>query len=269
MKKLKDSETRDLIIRWPMDAFGGRFGVIRPMDRAQARAGNLYNFWKVKLGMFRFISTPKNVKRRKKMAGKTTVASPRPWLCLRSGRDSLRCDRRAHPSSRALLASSSPPPVANPPHLAPKVRSHPVRPAPSSPPRRVPPSLPPPPRGSGALPAVRRRRPVRPLLSAIGATAIDVLPPRRCGPRRSRRPCPRSTGAPSPAPIRSSAPATRAVRSTSPRQEMPVLHAVGHSPKMVAAPTAHRPRLRYSSSPSSSTPRPQRVGITPIHRALR
>jgi hypothetical protein len=77
-------------------------------------------------------------------------------------------------------------------------------------------------------PPVRRNRPVDPApspqsaaaaapcapLSAIGAAAIDVLPPRRCGPRRSRRPCRRSTGAPSPAPISSSSPAMREVRST-------------------------------------------------------
>jgi hypothetical protein len=152
------------------------------------------------------------------MVGKTTVASPRPWLYLRSGRDSLRCDPRAHHTSRALPDSPWSAASCKPTPLRSQDRSHPVCPAPSV--RRRPvwpppsPRPPPPPRGSGALTPLCRRRPVRPLLSAIRTAAIDVLPPRRCGPRRSRRPCRRSTGAPSPAPISSSALATREVRST-------------------------------------------------------
>jgi hypothetical protein len=197
----------------------------------------------------------------------------------------------AIPGPTLPRAPSPPPPVRRQLQThptRPQIRSHPVRPTPVRRRAVCPPRPPPPPRRSGALPAVRCRRPVRhppirhqsrsqrrppsaplwptpeppspprpqspkpprapcpqsavascappgrrhgpddpspspqsaaaapcaPLLSAIGAAAIDILPLRRCGPRRSRRPCPRSTGAPSPAPIRSSAPATRVVRST-------------------------------------------------------
>jgi hypothetical protein len=46
------------------------------------------------------------------MVRKTTVASPRGSACARVVRDSLRCDPGAHPTSRALPTSPSPPPVA-------------------------------------------------------------------------------------------------------------------------------------------------------------
>jgi hypothetical protein len=136
-----------------------------------------------------------------------TLALPALGSCLPSLRS------QAHPTSRAL----SPPPVANQTHptSSPKSAAAPCALPPVCRRRHVDPT--PSPQSAAAAPCT-------PFLSTIGAATIDVRPPRRCGPRRSRRPCPRSTGAPSPAPtaptspttctIRSSAPATRAVRST-------------------------------------------------------
>jgi hypothetical protein len=78
------------------------------------------------------------------MVGKTTVASPRPWLYLRSGRDSLRCDPRAHHTSRALPDSPWSAASCKPTPLRSQDRSHPVCPAPSVRRRPVwPPPLPP------------------------------------------------------------------------------------------------------------------------------
>jgi hypothetical protein len=121
------------------------------------------------------------------MVRKTTVASPRPWLCLRSVRDSLRCDPEAHPTSRALPTPPSPPRrrqlQTHPPpprEACPRplqlhrgsaalttVRCRPLRPAPVR--RNCTRDPPPSPqsaaatlhRGSGALNPVCRRRPVR------------------------------------------------------------------------------------------------------------
>jgi hypothetical protein len=97
------------------------------------------------------------------MVGKTTVASPRPWLCLRSGVTPF----AAIPGPTPPRTPSPPPPQSaascKPTPLRPQDRSHPVRPAPSPPPPRVASPRPPqPPRGSGALTLVCRRRPVRP-----------------------------------------------------------------------------------------------------------
>jgi hypothetical protein len=180
---------------------------------------------------------------------KNALASPRPWLCLTSPhlarpphapqsagscKPAPVCRRPVRSAPVRCNWTGHPPPS---PHSAaatthrrsgalnPVRRRHPVRGRPVRPPpvRRNCTGDPPPSpqsaaatlhRGSGALNPVRRRRRVRPLLSAIGAAAIDVLPPRRCGSRRSRRRCRRSTGAPIPAAISSSAPATREVRST-------------------------------------------------------